>query len=310
MHTEIINSNQKELILKISKSLLESGEILAFPTETVYGLGCDIFNLKAIEKIFIAKSRQNTNPLAAHIGNLNQIEGLWREIPDDFYKLAERFLPGPLSIIYNKSESVSDAGTSGMNTLSIRYPDNEICRDIVNNFGRAIAATSANLSGRPSPVNAENVIEDLDGIIPLIVDDGNVIYGMESTVLSIVDNAPIIFREGIISAEEIEEVLGKKVINKDNSAKKQYAPKAKIFEFNSEKDLYIFIEKNFLSKFVILSDYNLKEYSFDSLKAETLFDDFRKADKNKAEALLILYNVNKENRLIKEKVKRAVNQQL
>jgi L-threonylcarbamoyladenylate synthase len=309
MITRLINSEDRLEMLKETKSLLSEGEIIVFPTETVYGLGGDIFNEDAVEKIFIAKNRVYTNPLAAHIGNLDQINGLWTEIPDDFYKLAEKFLPGPLSIIYKKSKKISNKVTAGFDSLAVRFPDNKACIDIISNFGFPLAATSANLSGKPSPINVSNVLEDLDTRIPLIIDDGQVTYGMESTVISLVDESPIIFRTGIISIEEIESVLNKNIIVKDNSNKSQYAPNTIIYEFNTENDINTFIEMNFLSNFVVLSNKKIEKYNLRDLRTETLYNEFRKADKDKLDALLILYDEKMEQRLIREKIKLAVNQQ-
>lgn len=212
MQTEIIKSEQKQLVLSKSNQCLKDGEVIAFPTETVYGLGAHIFQANAVMKIFEIKGRDFNKPMAAHISNLNQVELLAFDIPDEFYKLAEAFLPGALSIVLKKKPNVPDIVTAGFDTIAIRYPDNKIALELIENFGQPLAATSANISGKNSAKKVDEIVSEFRSIIPLIIDDGPTLYGIESTVISLVDiSKPRVFRQGQISLIDIESVLKRKI---------------------------------------------------------------------------------------------------
>ena len=210
MQTKIVNFTKNKNIITEAIDILRVGSVIAFPTETVYGIGCDFRNNEAIKKIYQIKGRSFDKPLAAHIGDFEQIKMLSDEIPDIFYRLAEVFLPGPLSIIIKKKQSVSDLMTSGLDTVAIRFPSNSFAIELIRNFGKPLAATSANISGGQSPVNSQEVYDQLSGKIPLIIDTGETIEKIASTVISIV-GSPKILRVGAIKTEEIEAVLGQKL---------------------------------------------------------------------------------------------------
>lgn len=203
MNTKIINYNE---ISDVLPEYLSDGKIIAFPTETVYGIGGDIFNVNAIYNLFLTKHRDLNKPLAAHIGNIGMVKMISDEIPDIFYKIAEKFLPGPLSVIIPRSKRISSLVTSGLNTIGIRFPDNNIFTDLCNNFGRPLAATSANESGNSDTINTKEVLKELDGKIEYIIDGGETPYKKASTVLNLVGDIKI-FREGAIKKEEIEDFL-------------------------------------------------------------------------------------------------------
>ena len=206
METKILTSqNNLNEIVRLSSDLLLKGEIIAFPTETVYGIGCLLNETESIENIFKLKGRNKNKPLAAHISDLSMVKKLSDNLPDIFYKIADKFMPGPISIIIDKSDSVSDIITSGLSSIGVRFPDNDIFNAICQNVGQPIVATSANISGKSSPENAESVIRDFNGKLPLIIDDGETKYKQDSTVIKISDNKINVLRNGAIDIQNFEE---------------------------------------------------------------------------------------------------------
>lgn len=206
METKILTSkNNFKEIVRDSSDLLLKGEIIAFPTETVYGIGCLLNQTRSIEKIFELKDRNKRKPLAAHISDISMVKKLSNDIPDIFYKIAEKFMPGPISIIIDKSPEVPDIITGGLNSIGIRYPDNEIFQAICRNVGEPVIATSANIAGESSPVNADSVIKSFKGKLPLIIDDGVTKYEQDSTVIKISENKISVLRNGAIDIENFEE---------------------------------------------------------------------------------------------------------
>lgn len=208
MTTEIITLNDMLIDEGILNSIFE-GYPIAFPTETVYGLGAPISNNQGVKEIFRIKGRELTKPLAAHISNLEQVYGLSNAIPSDFFILAEHFLPGPLAIIIKKSDTIDELVTCGFDTISIRFPDSSIACQLIDMIGEPVAATSANLSGNLSATNAEAVYKELNGKIKYIIDGGITKYAQESTIISIISEIPVLLRNGVIKKSSIEEVLSK-----------------------------------------------------------------------------------------------------
>ena len=188
-------------------NILKQSGVIAFPTETVYGLGCNMYDDKAIEEIYKIKGREFNKPLSAHISLIDQVHQLSDDIPDEFYLLAEAFLPGPLAIILKKSKKVSNLMTANLDTIGIRFPDDAICNKLISMFGVPLAATSANISGNVSPITGENVMEQLNGKIPLLLDNGETKYKKESTIISLAGGEPQIIRIGAIKISQIESVL-------------------------------------------------------------------------------------------------------
>jgi L-threonylcarbamoyladenylate synthase len=216
IYTEILDADSnRELALVKACGFLSGGEVVGFPTETVYGIGADIYNKDAVKKIFLAKDRDQTNPLAAHISSLDQVSAICRDIPAEFFALAEKFLPGPLSIVMKKNSKISDIVTAGRDTVAIRYPDNATAIALIGRYGKPLAATSANISGRTSPVTAAQALDHLRGRIPLILDGGPAEFGLESTVLDLSGGRPKVLRLGAVGLKAIEEVLN---INLSDSA--------------------------------------------------------------------------------------------
>ena len=188
--------------------ILQQGGLVAFPTETVYGLGGDALRPEASAKIYEAKGRPSDNPLIVHIADMEALEDVAQNIPEAAYKLARHFWPGPLTMIFSKKEKVPKSTTGGLDTVAVRMPSHPIARALIRESGVYIAAPSANTSGRPSPTKAEHVQEDLDGRIDMIIDGGAVGIGLESTIVDMSTGIPTIQRPGYITKEMLEEVLG------------------------------------------------------------------------------------------------------
>lgn len=222
---------------------IRKGEVVAFPTETVYGLGANGLNGTAVNKIFAAKGRPNDNPLILHIAELEAIEPLTTGLNANALALAKAFWPGPLTIIVNKSEIVPDEVSAGLPTVAIRLPGNKYARDFIKACGCPIAAPSANLSGRPSPTNAQDVIEDMEGKVAGIMDGGSCGIGLESTIVDTTEELPTILRPGGISYEQLTELLGVVEIDKGLLDDKNFKPKApgmKYRHYAPQAQMYLF----------------------------------------------------------------------
>ena len=190
-------------------ALIRSGALVAFPTETVYGLGADALNAKAVSRIFEAKGRPGDNPLIVHISAIGQLRPLIAAEPSPMaHALMDAYWPGPMTLIFPKSDIVPMAVTAGLDTVAIRYPAHPAARALIDAAQRPIAAPSANRSGRPSPTTAKHVLEDMDGRIPMILDGGPCAVGLESTVIDMTGGVPRILRPGGITPEMIERVCG------------------------------------------------------------------------------------------------------
>ncbi|MDF2946735.1 MAG: Sua5/YciO/YrdC/YwlC family protein [Bacillales bacterium] len=188
--------------------LLREGEVVAFPTETVYGLGANALDKNAIKKIFEAKGRPSDNPLIIHISNKDDVNSLASNISDDAQKIMNAFWPGPITLVLKKKNEVPLEVTAGLDTVAIRIPNHKIALELIVRAGVPIAAPSANLSGKPSPTNAEHVLTDLSGKISGVLDGGETGVGLESTVIDCTCSIPIILRPGGITKEQLEEVIG------------------------------------------------------------------------------------------------------
>jgi L-threonylcarbamoyladenylate synthase len=232
MKTWIVKiENEKIDIKKIKKAaeLLKKGKLVAFPTETVYGLGANALDPKAVEKIFKAKKRPTDNPIIVHVSDKEMVNKLVQKIPNKALLLMDKFWPGPLTLVMKKSNLVPDIVTSGLNTVAIRMPSHEIAFLLIKESGVPIAAPSANLAGKPSPTIPEDVIQDLDGRVDAIIDAGESDIGVESTVLDLTTKIPTLLRPGGITLEQLESILGKVELHPIIKAKretKDYTPKS------------------------------------------------------------------------------------
>lgn len=213
-------------IMKEAGELLKAGALVAFPTETVYGLGANALDEKAAAKIYAAKGRPSDNPLIVHIADMEKLENITEEIPEAAVKLAEKFWPGPLTMVMKKSAVVPLGTTGGLSTVAVRMPSHPIALEMIRHGGGYIAAPSANTSGRPSPTLASHVADDMDGIIPMILDGGPVGIGIESTIVDLTEEIPTILRPGFITKEMLEEVVGEVQIDKGLEADAKTPPKA------------------------------------------------------------------------------------
>ena len=191
--------------------ILKGGGLVAFPTETVYGLGGNGLDKEAAKKIYAAKGRPSDNPLILHVSSIEEVYPLVKALPEKAKKLMEAFWPGPLTLVLPKSDIVPKESTGGLETVALRSPENALTLDLIRACGFPIAGPSANLSGRPSPTEASHVFEDLGGRIEGILEDGAVGIGVESTIVDLSENCPTLLRPGAITIEDLEEVLGEKV---------------------------------------------------------------------------------------------------
>lgn len=234
-------NNVKTEYMKEAGALLLAGELVAFPTETVYGLGGNALDAEAAGKIYAAKGRPSDNPLIIHVADFESLDKITVAVPKSAKCLADVYWPGPLTMIFPKSEAVPYATTGGLDSVAVRMPDHPVALELIRQGGGYVAAPSANASGRPSPTEAKHVEEDLGGRIAMILDGGNVGIGLESTIVDFTEEIPTILRPGAITLEMLAEVLGevrldpgldeenKKVRPKAPGMRyKHYAPKAEL----------------------------------------------------------------------------------
>lgn len=214
METKIINS------VEIASEEIVNGSVVALPTETVYGLGADALNEDAVLKIYETKKRPDFNPLIVHVSGISDFEKYAEEIPDDVYKLADFYSPGPITFILKKKDVVPDIVTAGLDTVALRIPSHELFRYVLKLSKKPIAAPSANMFGRISPTTAEDVLKELKGKINYILDGGKSTVGIESTVLSFEKGRVTVLRHGYITKEDVEKVIGKKVYDYDEAESK------------------------------------------------------------------------------------------
>lgn len=213
-------------VLQQAGEILRAGGLVAFPTETVYGLGANALDAEAAAKIYAAKGRPSDNPLIVHIAETDALDLIVEEVPETAKKLAEKFWPGPLTMIMKKSSVVPYGTTGGLDTVAVRMPSHPVALEMIRCGGGYIAAPSANTSGRPSPTLASHVADDMEGIIPMILDGGPVGIGIESTIVDLTEEIPTILRPGFITKEMLEEVVGEVQIDKGLSADSKTPPKA------------------------------------------------------------------------------------
>lgn len=211
MNTKVVIIEKEKIqdeYLHEAAQILREGGLVAFPTETVYGLGANALNAEAAGKIYEAKGRPSDNPLIAHIAKPEDLIPLVKEIPEAGRKLMENYWPGPLTLIFPKSEIVPHGTTGGLDTVAVRMPSDPIANRLIELAGVPVAAPSANTSGRPSPTRAQHVIEDMNGKIEMIIDGGEVGIGVESTIVDVSGPVPMLLRPGAITMEMLRETLG------------------------------------------------------------------------------------------------------
>lgn len=221
------NNNINDEQICLAAKVINKGGVVAFPTETVYGLGADGFNESAVAKIFSAKGRPSDNPLILHISQKSMLSGIAREIPPIAEQLMNMFWPGPLTLIFKKTLHIPKKVTGNLDTVAVRMPSNKIARKLIESAGVPIAAPSANISGRPSPTKAQHVIEDLKDKVDIIIASDNSEIGLESTVLDLTDSIPVLLRPGSITLNQLRSVLGQVDVDPSLLEKKNiFKPKA------------------------------------------------------------------------------------
>lgn len=239
-----------EAELQEAGDIIARGGLVAFPTETVYGLGADALNPQAVKDIFLAKGRPQDNPLIVHISSRDQLEKIVDEIPEDAETLMKAFWPGPLTILFAKSNDVPHETTAGLDTVAVRMPNHPLAQKLIECSGRPIAAPSANTSGKPSPTRAEHVIDDLDGKVDAILDGGSTGVGLESTVIDVSEGVAVILRPGGVTIEQLLEVIpnvrydaalkDERVAPRSPGQKyRHYSPKAKLELYSGEEEKVI-----------------------------------------------------------------------
>lgn len=242
--------------IKEASEILRNGGLVAFPTETVYGLGGDATDKEASKKIYAAKGRPSDNPLIVHIAKFSQLEDISKDLPDNAKKLADAFWPGPLTMVVNKNEVIPYETTGGLDTVAVRMPNNPVALALIEESGCMIAAPSANTSGRPSPTKASHVYEDLSGKIEAILDGGSVDIGLESTIVDLTEDVVTILRPGYINMDMLREVVGEVrmdpgIVYNDKGTTsgarpkapgmryKHYAPKGDLTIISGEEDIVV-----------------------------------------------------------------------
>ena len=246
MKAEIITIRAEDLdlpALERAGRILKEGGLVAFPTETVYGLGGNALDPAASKKIYEAKGRPSDNPLIIHIAEIDKLDAIVREVPREARELARRFWPGPLTMILRKSDIVPLETTGGLETVAVRFPSDPIAQELIRRSGGYVAAPSANASGRPSPTTAAHVIEDLGDRIDMILDGGQVGIGLESTIVDFTEEVPVILRPGYISLSMLQEVLGEVRMDPglipDGSSRRPKAPGMKYRHYAPRAELVI-----------------------------------------------------------------------
>ncbi len=242
---------KKEGVSQLNRcaDILVNGGTVVFPTETVYGLGASALDDKAVEKIYLAKGRPSDNPLIVHIADKTMLASLVLNVDERAKKLMAKFWPGPLTLIFKKSHLVPDAVTAGLDTVAIRMPSHATAKKLLSLANIPIAAPSANISGRPSPTRASHVLKDLKGRVDAIITDGDVTYGLESTVLDISGDLPMLLRPGTVTKKQIETCIGSILVDKTllkqidlvtpkapGMKYKHYSPDAEVYVLNAESD--------------------------------------------------------------------------
>lgn len=286
-----VNAQKPEVEkIRIAADFIKKGGLVAFPTETVYGLGADALNQKAVLALFKAKKRPHDNPPIIHVENIKSVYKLVNEVPPKAEKLMKMFWPGPLTLIFKRSEIVPEVTVAGLDTIAIRMPRHSVALALVRESGCSIAAPSANLAGRPSPTTAKHVLDDLDGRIDVVLDAGPTPIGVESTVLDMTVDPPQILRPGGTPYEDLKEVLGEVkfhpvavaekpvLVEKARSPgmkHKHYAPKADLIVVEGEvsaitekvKELAVFYMKKGNRVGILATDETVGCYRADVVKS-------------------------------------------
>lgn len=277
----------------IAVSEILKGNVVALPTETVYGLGANGLNKNAVLKIYEVKKRPHFNPLILHIYSIDELKRYTKYIPNEVYKLAEIFSPGPITFVLKKKSNIPDIATAGLDSVAIRFPSHKMFRRVLKECGVPIAAPSANMFGRISPVTARDVYKELKGKINYILDGGKCEVGIESTVISFLNGRIKILRPGFITQNDIEKVIGYKLKNRIGKKplvnKKYLSPGLLKSHYAPLTPLYVVEDLNSLTKISKQNFYHIDLSKYKNLKsiASNLFKEFRIADEKKCDFITI-----------------------
>lgn len=274
MCEEALQTEEGASVIEEAGEIIRRGGLVAFPTETVYGLGADAVNKAAAKKIYEAKGRPSDNPLIVHIAYISQLAEIAGKISPEMKALSDAFWPGPLTMIVNQREGeplIPRETTGGLSTVAVRFPSHPIANALIRESGRMIAAPSANLSGRPSPTTGQHVIEDLDGKVDMIIDSGSVDIGLESTIIDLTGDVPMVLRPGYITRDELSKVLGAveldpAVAGIEGSAPpkapgmryRHYAPKAHLTIVEKKSDLVESLQERIINEALTAMEKGLK----------------------------------------------------
>jgi len=301
--------------LEYAVELLKEGKIIAFPTETVYGLGAPLFHTEALREIFRVKGRPADNPLIAHVCDFAQIQRIAYDLPPSFFSLAEVFFPGPLTLILKKHPAVPSIVSGGKASIALRMPRAKIAQTLIAALGEPLAAPSANLSGKPSATTSAHVLEDFEGKIAAVIEGGATELGLESTVLSLLHNPPRLLRPGIITKEQLEEVLHCKVeecIKADDALSpgmkyRHYAPRTPIRLLTNENELLSAAQsERFPLVLTRHAHFPLTIGQHHTLSAHNLYALFRYADAQNYSCILVLCDEPlSQNRALKNRLLHA-----
>ena len=239
------NLNEKDIMP--AAKIISCGGLCVFPTETVYGLGANAYDAAAVANIFKAKGRPQDNPLIVHIWEYEQLFDLAEYVPEKAKILAEHFWGGPLTMIFKRSEKIPPSVSAGLDTVAIRLPSHPVANALIKLSGVPVAAPSANLSGKPSPTSFKHAAEDMTGRADVIIDGGNSFFGIESTVIDMTENVPVILRPGAITPDDMKELIGEVYMGKGNSGAprspgmkyKHYAPRVPLYIVESDNPLEV-----------------------------------------------------------------------
>ena len=338
--TEIIRVNARKpsyAIIRKAANLIRKGEVIAFPTETVYGLGGNALDPSSVSKIYKIKGRPSDNPLIVHIADMSTLRTLVSDIPPKASRIINKFWPGPITLVLKKSRILPEITTGGLNTVAVRMPKNNVALELIKESRAPIAAPSANISGKPSPTNATHVKDDLNGKIKLILDGGSTEIGIESTVIDMTQRTPVILRPGRISKELIEDEIGKVHsynsqlglhrsrinINKSPGMKyRHYSPNAQVIlvegtEFNAKNKIIELTQKlkSEGKKVCIMTTSKSLKVNADKVQymgktldaiARNLFANLREADKNNIDIIIVQgIQYNKAGFAIMNRLKKA-----
>lgn len=306
METKLLFDTTEDIAL--AAEILAGGGLVAMPTETVYGLGADALNAEAVRKVYAAKGRPSDNPMIVHISSKDDFERLAAKITEDMEKLMAVFWPGPLTMIVPRKPLIPDVTTGGLDTVGIRMPDHPVALSLISAAGCPVAAPSANLSGKPSPTKADDVIEDLLGRVDAIIKSTDCQVGIESTVLDMTGETPVILRPGIITRADLEEALGRRVdldptLNQrpdkfNNGDFKPKAPGMKYKHYAPEAEMIVFEGEPAAVKKAIETEKTVREklgqkvcalcFDRDEAKnaAHLFFAKLRQADRDGADVIL------------------------